>query len=147
MKWAKIVFLLLIAISTDCSFAHAEHYAGHERSQAAKNNFKLQHPCPSNGGNHGPCPGYIVDHIKPLACSGDDAPSNMQWQSVEEGKAKDKWERKDCQISGLGQNSYSSRSSSPSSSSSKEYNRGPRGGCFVYTSGGKKRYVNRSNCQ
>jgi hypothetical protein len=24
-----------------------------------------------------------------------DAPENMQWQSVAEGKAKDKWERKD----------------------------------------------------
>jgi hypothetical protein len=35
-----------------------------------------------------------------LVCGGGgtDAPSNMQWQSVAEGKAKDKWERKGCQI-------------------------------------------------
>ena len=145
MKWGKIVFLLLIAISTGCSIANTAHYAGHERSQFAKNEFKAQHPCPTNGKNYGPCPGYVIDHITPLACSGDDAPSNMQWQSVAEGKAKDKWERKDCRISGLGQHSYSGGSSSPSLSSN-EYNRGPRGGCFVYTSGGKKRYVNRSNC-
>jgi hypothetical protein len=41
--------------------------------------------------------GYVVDHIKPLACGGADDPANMQWQTVAEGKAKDKWERKECQ--------------------------------------------------
>ena len=41
-------------------------------------------------------PGYVVDHIKPLACGGADAPSNMQWQTVEAAKAKDKVERKGC---------------------------------------------------
>ena len=41
-------------------------------------------------------PGYIVDHIIPLACGGLDEPSNMQWQSVADAKAKDKIERKDC---------------------------------------------------
>ena len=39
-------------------------------------------------------PGYVVDHIKPLAKGGADSPSNMQWQSIAEAKAKDKWERK-----------------------------------------------------
>ena len=34
-----------------------------------------------------------VDHVKALACGGADAPSNMQWQTVADGKAKDKWER------------------------------------------------------
>jgi len=24
-------------------------------------------------------PGYVIDHIKPLACGGVDARSNMQW--------------------------------------------------------------------
>ena len=66
------------------------------RSQAAKNEFKALHPCPANGATKGPCPGYVVDHIEPLACGGDDAPDNMQWQTLAEGKAKDKWERKDC---------------------------------------------------
>jgi hypothetical protein len=28
---------------------------------------------------------------------GADDPSNMQWQSTAEAKAKDKWERKGCQ--------------------------------------------------
>jgi hypothetical protein len=41
-------------------------------------------------------PGYVIDHIVPLACGGADAPSNMQWQTVAAAKAKDKWERKGC---------------------------------------------------
>ncbi len=41
-------------------------------------------------------PGYVVDHIVPLACGGANAPSDMQWQTIAEGKAKDKWERKGC---------------------------------------------------
>jgi hypothetical protein len=41
-------------------------------------------------------PGYVVDHIIPLACGGPDAPENMQWQTIEEAKEKDKVERKEC---------------------------------------------------
>jgi hypothetical protein len=42
-------------------------------------------------------PGYVVDHIIPLACGGPDMPTNMQWQTIAQGKLKDKSERKDCQ--------------------------------------------------
>jgi hypothetical protein len=41
-------------------------------------------------------PGYVIDHIKPLACGGLDAPSNMQWQTIAAAKAKDKVERIGC---------------------------------------------------
>ena len=44
------------------------------------------------------CPGYVIDHIKPLTCNGADDPSNMQWQTKAEGKAKDKWERKGARL-------------------------------------------------
>jgi hypothetical protein len=37
-----------------------------------------------------------VDHIKPLACGGEDHPSNMQWQTERDARAKDKWERRGC---------------------------------------------------
>ena len=36
----------------------------------------------------------MIDPINALACGGAEAPFNMQWQSVAEGKAKDKWEGK-----------------------------------------------------
>ena len=66
------------------------------RSAEAKAAFKRQQPCPSTGKSSGPCPGYVIDRVKPLACGGVDDPSNMQWQTVAEGKAKDKWERNGC---------------------------------------------------
>jgi len=37
--------------------------------------------------------GYVVDHIIPLECGGADTPSNMQWQTVQEAKIKDRSER------------------------------------------------------
>ena len=60
------------------------------RSAAAKHQFETQ-----SGYPHGR-PGYVVDHIVALACGGADVPSNMQWQSVADGKAKDTTERKGC---------------------------------------------------
>lgn len=66
------------------------------RSATAKHEFERQNPCPSTGKTTGACPGYVVDHVKPLACGGADAPSNMQWQTTAEGKAKDKTERVGC---------------------------------------------------
>jgi hypothetical protein len=64
-----------------------------KRSAAAKAAFERQSPCPSTGKTSGRCPGYVVDHVNPLECGGADSPSNMQWQTTIEGKAKDKTER------------------------------------------------------
>jgi hypothetical protein len=63
-----------------------------KRSAAVKDAFKRQHPCPANGNTRGRCPGYVIDHMNPLECGGADAPSNMQWQTVADGKAKDRTE-------------------------------------------------------
>lgn len=41
-------------------------------------------------------PGYVVDHIVALACGGLDSPENMQWQTIVEGRAKDRLERRGC---------------------------------------------------
>jgi hypothetical protein len=61
-----------------------------QRSAAARHAFARQ-----TGYPHGR-PGYVIDHIVPLACGGIDAPSNMQWQTVAEAKAKDRTERVGC---------------------------------------------------
>jgi hypothetical protein len=60
------------------------------RSERAKRTFESQ-----SGYPHGR-PGYVVDHIRPLACGGPDVPSNMQWQTVAAARAKDKTERAGC---------------------------------------------------
>lgn len=60
------------------------------RSRSAKDAFER-----ATGHPHG-WPGHVVDHIVPLACGGADDASNMQWQTIADGKAKDKVERKGC---------------------------------------------------
>lgn len=65
------------------------------RSHQARAEFVKANPCPPTG-NAGKCPGYVVDHVVPLCAGGADAPSNMQWQTVAEGKAKDRIERQQC---------------------------------------------------
>ncbi len=62
------------------------------RSSAAKGEFKKSKPCPSTGKSSGTCPGYVIDHVKPLKRGGEDAPSNMQWQTKRDAKEKDKTE-------------------------------------------------------
>lgn len=70
--------------------------ASPHRSHAEVMQFKRLHPCPATGQARGPCPGYVVDHIQPLCAGGADAPRNMQWQTVADGKVKDRAERREC---------------------------------------------------
>ena len=67
-----------------------------KRSAKAKRDFQRETPCPATGQPTGKCPGYVIDHVIPLACGGPDQPSNMQWQTYTSAKRKDKWERKNC---------------------------------------------------
>ena len=64
------------------------------RSRSEKDAFER-----ATGHPHG-WPGHVVDHVVPLACGGADDPSNMQWQTIADGKAKDRVERKGCATHG-----------------------------------------------
>ena len=87
MKTTLLIAALLISPLADARLA---------RSYSAKAAFARVTACPSTGLHKLPCRGYVIDHVKPLACGGVDAPSNMAWQTIADGKAKDKWERKGC---------------------------------------------------
>lgn len=63
-----------------------------KRSSNARRIFRDVYPCPSTGATIGACPGYVIDHIRALKHGGTDTPDNMQWQTREEAKAKDRIE-------------------------------------------------------
>lgn len=88
----KLLVLLLVFASA--SFA-AERSSIHTRA------FQRHNPCPSTGERRGACPGYVIDHIYPLCAGGADHPDNMQWQSIQAAKEKDRWERSICRAKRL----------------------------------------------
>jgi 5-methylcytosine-specific restriction endonuclease McrA len=77
---------------TPCGWRLRDDHGRFVRCAAAKAAFVAEHPCPSTGMPWTPCPGYVVDHIVPLKRGGADAPSNMQWQTIADAKAKDRIE-------------------------------------------------------
>ena len=77
---------------TTATRASAQRRAASDSNSAARRAFIRLHPCPATGATTGACPGYVVDHIVPLKDGGPDLPANMQWQSVDEAKAKDRIE-------------------------------------------------------
>ncbi len=62
--------------------APAQASAKTQRDSHQRAAFMKQQPCPSTGKSRGACPGYVVDHIRPLCADGPDRPSNMQWQTT-----------------------------------------------------------------
>jgi hypothetical protein len=92
IKWLAHTFLTLAAILMPVFAAAAEP----QRSLKAEVIFRLAHPCPATGQSQGACTGYVIDRIIPYICGGAEDPANMQWQTIAEAKAKDKWERIGC---------------------------------------------------
>lgn len=97
----RIFYSIIAAAIIGLNLAHADircetcprDKSGHiQRSAAAKAEFKRQYPCPSTGKPRGACKGYVIDHVIALKRGGADSPDNMQWQTIKEAKAKDKWE-------------------------------------------------------
>jgi hypothetical protein len=117
-----------------------------KRSEKAKDDFKEANPCPANRRRSGACPGYVIDHINPLACGGADSPENMQWQTVAAGKEKDGWERDNCRYLAKQPQSYSDAFLPQPANVAVQQDpeivyTGRRGGHYVMTKQGKKRYL------
>ena len=84
MRWVIVLGLVIGLIGVS-----------HARDRSVVRQFQQTHVCPSTG-KTGKCPGYVVDHVVPLACGGPDAVTNMQYQTKTDARAKDNWERKGC---------------------------------------------------
>jgi hypothetical protein len=87
--------LLLLAPEADARCRSAHPRPGSTcliRDPAQRRAFQRTHPCPSTGRKSGACPGYVVDHMKPLKRGGADRPWNMQWQTQAAAAAKDRTE-------------------------------------------------------
>jgi len=70
--------------------------AADARSKSPVREFRRDNPCPATGKTRGACPGYVIDHIRPLCAGGPDHPSNMQWQTRADSIIKDREERREC---------------------------------------------------
>ena len=70
--------------------ARVRQRRGPPRSSKARRDFMRRTGYPQGR------PRYVIDHIVRLACGGKDDPSNMQWQTRAEAKAKDRWEQRGC---------------------------------------------------
>ena len=57
-----------------------------KRSASSRREFRTTHPCPSTGKTRGACADHVIDHIVPLACGGEDAAANMQWQTAADAR-------------------------------------------------------------
>lgn len=109
----KLIAIILLT----CNFVYAQtldplvdyRYAGVvvrdadgsiHRSSKPITAFRKKWKCPAPGGSYtGPCPGWAIDHVIPLACGGADAVYNMQWlpdagKSCGAAYCKDRYERK-----------------------------------------------------
>jgi hypothetical protein len=84
VKRAALLCLLLVLPLAGEAKIHRDPRARHE--------FKQLNPCPSTGRARGACAGWIIDHRVALCVGGRDAPENMQWMTVADAKAKDRWE-------------------------------------------------------
>jgi hypothetical protein len=89
---ARGIFLVLAVMAMgSASAAMAET----PRSSDVPRQFMHIHPCPGGpdkGHTTGACHGYVRDHIIPLCKNGPDTVANLQWQTVADGHAKDRWE-------------------------------------------------------
>ena len=64
------------------------------RRSAVVTAYKKLYPCPSTGlYGAGACPGWSLNHDKPLACGGRDAVSNLSYMRNDVKKIVDSYER------------------------------------------------------
>jgi|SRR3989338_9382040 len=95
---SKLVVAALLAASLSafasprCDTCPRDSNGRIQRSASAIKDFKRTNPCPATGKSTGRCSGWVVDHRIALKRGGSDTPDNLQWQTKEAAKEKDRWE-------------------------------------------------------
>lgn len=84
---------LWVALAWVCGAALAQPI---ERSASAVREFRRAEACPMTGLHRGACPGWAVDHIRPLCAGGIDAPENLQWISNADHRFKTLVDVREC---------------------------------------------------
>lgn len=76
-----------------------ERYASgaYKRNAKVPRAYQMVVPCPSTGLETGACPGWSVDHVRPISRCGCDSVDNVQWlkntiKSCAGTECKDRWE-------------------------------------------------------
>lgn len=98
----KFVLLLLLPVCawadpgippgpTHCVITRDSH-GKIARSHTALKAFVKDNACPATGLHSTHCPGYVIDHRRPLCSCGKDESSNMQWQTLFDSYRKDRLE-------------------------------------------------------
>lgn len=87
MQIGKLILVAVIAFGMS-----PVTLANDSRNPATVRAFKRINPCPANGRKYGACPGWVMDHVKPLKCGGRDLIENIQWQTRADSLRKDRWE-------------------------------------------------------
>ena len=98
MRWSTRIAVVFVTLVGSLGLPTTA-IGGKERSSTAISDFKQSNPCPSTGRMYGRCPGYQIDHRHPLAAGGADRPSNMQWLSTRQHRAKTANERRNSSFS------------------------------------------------
>src|ERR1043166_3833407 len=85
-RWlASLFFILSFQVAALLDLSAEIH-----RSSKARHDFMKQTGHPKGW------KGHIIDHVIPLCAGGADTPANLQWQTVDEAKKKDRIEKAQC---------------------------------------------------
>ena len=108
IRAALLVVVLLLPFGAQAGALDETRYCGEPKRTAAGRilrradvlvEFRRLYACPATGRHTGPCKGWAIDHVIPLAVGGCDAVRNLQWlpnkiKSCSGTVCKDRWERK-----------------------------------------------------
>ncbi len=94
---AAVPVTLFAALFAAIAFASSPAAADRiPRSQKEVRAFRVENPCPVTNRRSGACPGFQVDHKRPLCAGGEDSVSNMHWLSTEDHRFKTLVDAREC---------------------------------------------------